>query len=302
VNIFIQLVSPSRATSLPTQYLWKSEKLIPAYMTTVAIDPEKIDWSIDGLLDLHAFARHMEVRFVCDMVLDRIHWMYSAHTAMKKAYADVLLQHGKAGRKAGADFQMPLAPDLGFSLAAEDFEVEHLDLLALEEPLDVQAFTFITDVLHALGGAPDKEWVENAPEMVKDIFANAPHGSCITNASRAQFCAQYHHHAEPGECYTAFPTHSLSWYNHNLYTTSNRKELVKLSTGLSADVATAANSTPDMVAAEKMIMEMEMWLEEAKEMLERAKGAGTEEEKGPMVWEVKKMLRMAKVAWPGKVG
>jgi hypothetical protein len=175
VNIFTQLVSPTRATSLPTHYLWTSGKPVPGvYDRFGAIRPEEIPWTIGTLLGLHAFAQLMQVHFVCDMVLDRIHWMFTAQVKMKKEYASTPLQHkslNEAGKNVLAGFRRPKGPDLDCSLAAEDFETEHLEMLALEEPLDFQALTFIADVIHALGGAPDQEWWEAAPEKVKGICA-----------------------------------------------------------------------------------------------------------------------------------
>jgi hypothetical protein len=83
VNMFTQLVSPTHATSLPTHYLWTSGKSVPGvYDHFGAIRPEKIPWTIGTLLGLHTFARLMQVHFICNMVLDRIHWMFIAQVKM----------------------------------------------------------------------------------------------------------------------------------------------------------------------------------------------------------------------------
>lgn len=77
VNAFCQIVSPERATQLPTHYLWPSIESIPGvYDRFGAIRAEKIHSSIDMLLELLAFARYMEVFWISDTVIDRIHWMY----------------------------------------------------------------------------------------------------------------------------------------------------------------------------------------------------------------------------------
>lgn len=78
VNAFMQLISPVRGTSLPTHYIWHSATPVPGvYDRFGAINSEKIFWTFETLLDLHAFARHMEVHLICDMVIDRLHTMFT---------------------------------------------------------------------------------------------------------------------------------------------------------------------------------------------------------------------------------
>jgi hypothetical protein len=104
--------------------------------------------------------------------------------------------------------------------------------------------------------------------------------------SREQFCYRYHHHSDNGLCYTAAPDHIAQYLVHQLYATSSRKELLKLSSDIAPPESLAtimykasgasktleeANSSPDMLDAEKMVMEMEMRLEEAKAALHKAR-------------------------------
>jgi hypothetical protein len=68
VNAFNQMISPVHAKALPTHYLWPLEKPVAgAYDRFGALEPEKINWSVSYLLELHVFARYMEVWFVCQL-------------------------------------------------------------------------------------------------------------------------------------------------------------------------------------------------------------------------------------------
>jgi hypothetical protein len=84
----------------------------------------------------------------------------------------------------------------------------------------------------------------------------------------------------------AAPDHTAQYLVHQLYATSSRNELIKLSSDIAPPESLAtimykasgtsktlekANSSPDMLDAEKMVMEMEMRLEDAKAALHKAR-------------------------------
>jgi len=169
VNAFSQIISPVNAKALPTHYLWHSEKPVAGVFDRLgAIEPEKISWTVSSLLELHVFARQMEVWFVCDMVIDRLHWMLSEQTKLRELYQKFHKQGDNFTNQGEMEgVRLPLVPDLdSFSIAAADIEPAWLRLLA-EEPVDTRSLTFFRDVIHALSGALETDWLDDTHELVK---------------------------------------------------------------------------------------------------------------------------------------
>jgi hypothetical protein len=321
VNAFIQLVSPVHAKALPTHYLWRSEVPVEGvYDRFGAISPENIHWTVYSLLELHVFARFMEVNWICDVVIDRMHWMFSEQTKLREVLQNMDANNGFAAIQGKNEFvgrQVHPVPDSECcSLAAEDFPTYWLSQLSVQ-PVDTQTLTFIADLMFALGGAPDDNWLSKAPSLVQEIFTHAVDSSeysSLINASWAAFCATYHHHEEEDKpCYTTFPEYTSEQLIHELYAASSHEELVALSSHVSSPNSLAsmmykasgapqglraANSTPEMLDAEKMVLEMEMRLEEAKAALWEARDAG-KEKKYSAIQEAKevaeKMFRTTQV-------
>jgi hypothetical protein len=291
VNAFIQIIAPVPAKSLPTHYLWCSATSVPGvYDRFGAIEPEKIHWSVDNLLELHAFAHYMEVHWIGDMVVDRLHWMFCEQKRQGDMCQNINENHGWIevnGKMELVGRQLPSVPNLETcTLSAGDFDTQALGRLMVGT-IEVPALTFYADLMKALGGALDAIWLSRAPQQVQDIFvvaAASPRD--LINMSREQFCYRYHHHSDNGICYTAAPDHTAQYLVHQLYATSSRNELIKLSSDIAPPESLAtimykasgtsktlekANSSPDMLDAEKMVMEMEMRLEDAKAALHKAR-------------------------------
>ena len=304
VNAFCQIIAPVRATQLPTHYLWQSEKPVPGeYDRFGAIEPEKITWSVDMLLELLAFARHMKVLWICDMVIDRLHQMYTEQAKLRDMCRKHFQQTGWMnvnGRQVNVGVHLPSVPDLeNRGLTPMDFESEHLNGL-LKDPVDEPTLTFVGDVIAASGDELDPEWLEGLSKEVQEIFAaaaDAPQDSCLTGAAREDFCARYHHHALNQPCYTANPTPTEQSLLDQLYTTKSHDQLLKLSANVSppntlesvvysqsADMGEllADNSTPEMLEAEKQLLLMEMQLEKAKNAMEEARHAARQDKAGAL--------------------
>jgi hypothetical protein len=281
VNAFIQMIWPAHAKSLPTHSLWRSELPVPGiYDRFGAIGCEKLTWSVDNLLELLAFARFMEVYSVCDIVIDRLHFMF---LEQQKAHSI-----RSPDEPTGPYFKPEPAShqqDLDFTLSASAFRTPWLTSLCAQ-PIDTQTLTFIADLMHALPGTPDETWLSEAPDLVQSIFADAASSNSL-RASRSTFCAQYHHHADlNAPCYTTFAEHTPQQYVHELYAVSSHAELVA--------GQQEADAAPGMLEAEKMVLEMEMRVEAAKGALGEARSAGAEEKEG---W-----IRMAWGGWLGYEG
>ncbi|KAH4000284.1 hypothetical protein HBI13_213500 [Parastagonospora nodorum] len=291
VNAFSQMISPVHAKALPTHYLWPSEKPVAgAYDRFGAVQPEKINWSVSYLLKLHVFARHMQVWFVCDMVLDRMHWMINEQAKFRGIYGQ-LKKQDDCTKTQGQIKTVCLPPvsDLdSFSIAADDIEPAWLRLLA-ERPIDTRSLTFFRDAIHALGGSSETDWLDDTYEPVQDLFKQADVHGYLTNASREQFCTQYHHHTDGEPCYTAAAEHSTEYFVELLYTTTSRDELLMLSKhaaspngvtsmtypalGPAQDLK-SANSSREMLKAEKLVLMTEIELGSAKAALLKARKAG----------------------------
>jgi hypothetical protein len=297
VNIFIQIISPDRANALPTHYLWRDKHQVPGvYDRFGAIKPEKIYWSVDVLFELEAFGRYMEVAWISDMVIDRLHWMFTEQKKVKDACMQLALQHERRdahGKKVYVVPRLSATKDAHFwSLAADDFDEQYLAQL-VADPKAEKALTFVADLMHLLGGAPDAQWLATAPKHAQYMFANAKEGKVFTSASRDEFCARYHHHDDMSSCYSAAPTPSSKDIINSLYTFSSRNELLMSSSQLmptttlaylvhsasggSTRTFKAANSSSGMLEAEKMIWEMEIRLEEAKMALCKSQKVGADD-------------------------
>jgi ribosomal protein L7/L12 len=255
-----------------------------------AIEPEKIHWSVDNLLELHAFAHYMEVHWIGDMVVDRLHWMFCEQKRQCDMCHNNNEDHGWTevnGKMKLVGGKLSSVPNLETcTLSARDFDTQALGRLMVET-IDVPALTFYADLMKSLGGALDANWLSRAPQQVQDIFvlaAASPRD--LIDMSREQFYSRYHHHSDNGLCYTAGPDHTAHYLVHQLYAISSRNELIKLSLGVTSPESLAsimyrasgasetleeANSSPDMLDAEKMVMEMDMRLEDAKAALHKAR-------------------------------
>jgi hypothetical protein len=272
VNIFIQLTSPHPSTQLPTHYLWTSDKAVPGtYDRFGAIQAERITWSVDTLLDLALLARTMNVHWIIDMVIDRLHWMFTTQNRARDFLSSTTYAH--------AGGRLPKVENPVDTLDVEDFEDDVLQQLEGDAP----TMRFVVDVLHELGSEAD---YAIASREMQVIFANAE-ASHLETTSREAFCARYHHHAA-SVCYTTYAVYPSVYYINLLYATSSPQELLALSKGLApADSLDAMlytgsgdpdklkkdNSVPPVLEAEKMVLEMEVRLEEAREALRRVHDA-----------------------------
>ncbi|KAI4959852.1 hypothetical protein J4E86_003577 [Alternaria arbusti] len=242
VNIFIQLISPERANELPTHQLWSVKKPVSGvYDRYGAIRVEKIIWSIDALLDLLLFAQWMEVYWVVDMLVDRLHFLF----AEEARYEDIFADMGKpvdgyvniGGRQVFVGSKLPPVDNTLARVTAKDFERDFMVLLA---------------EMSATGSET---------------------------------------------CYTAHRVHSATHNIDALYASSSPKALIRLSEGLDSTSSLTSimysstsnasklkhdNSTQSMLDTEKMVLDMESRLYEAKMALQRAREAGEDEKKAAM--------------------
>ncbi|KAL5116084.1 hypothetical protein ACEQ8H_005980 [Pleosporales sp. CAS-2024a] len=257
INAFIQLLSPVRSKFLPTHYLWRSPHLIPgAHDRFGAIAPEKIHWGVSNLLELSAFARYMEVDFICDMVVDRLHWMYITQAAHRSA----------ADQQASSQRRLSSIADLEcFGISAADVETAWLDALIEEKNINVPMLTFVADLVHALRGEIDAEWLRCAPVVVQNLFNQVGLYDWLEGASRAAFCNRYHQHNESEACYTANKEQPGQSLVDQLYS------------------APLVEHVPaEILEAEKMVLEMEMRMEQVKTALWKARLAGTDDRRSAM--------------------
>jgi hypothetical protein len=287
INVFIQIISPVCANTLPTHYLWKSVK--PAsgvYDRFGAVKAEKIEWALDVLLELILLAREMEVWWICDMVVDRLHWMYQEQTKFQVICAAMTVSANGyvqiEGKQVYIGSRLPPIPALHFNLSTDNF-----NNLAVAQMLtgsaDMPTALFLADLARALKGRMNPDPLD---------------------VPRNGFCARYHHHKSSSPCYAALPQQPYHYYINRLYSVPSHDELVALSNGLPAVSSLDSilyshhgvisklrrdNSSPEMIAAEKQIMEMEMRLEQAKAVLRRARTVG-EEEKSDAIKEAKKVV------------
>ncbi|KAF2828212.1 hypothetical protein CC86DRAFT_289240 [Ophiobolus disseminans] len=296
VNAFSQIVSPVRAIRLPTHYLWPSKNSIPRVFDRFgAIDPEKINWSVGTLLELVAFARYMDILWMCDMAIDRLHWMFTEQSKLSEICRKKFTQNGWMnvnGRFVRVDNHLPSVPDLqDRSLSAKDFESDHLDQL-FAEPVDVPTLMFVADLIFALG---DESELISASQEVEQIFeaaAKTPQYSCLIGVARQYFCTRYHYHAADEACYTAYLTPTGQLLVDQAYTTESHDQLLKLSIGLAPANSLESimyartedkgelqqdNSTPEMLEAEKQLLFMELQLEAAKAAMEKVRHAAKED-------------------------
>ncbi|KAF2034042.1 hypothetical protein EK21DRAFT_85842 [Setomelanomma holmii] len=299
LNAFIQIIAPFPATTLPTHYLWRTEKQIHGILDRFdAIEPEKIHWSVGTLIELVAFAQYMEVHWVGDMVIDRLRWMFDVQTRVKEACAktDLPVAHRDVqGRKVYLPPRLVAPGDMtAWSISVEDFDSDVLAHL-VTEPVDVKTLSFIADLMRALGGQPDTTWLVNQTAVMQGIFAKArADPRTILTTSRQEFCARYHHH-QSAPCYTSTPQPSSKSIVDALYTFASHANLLTYSSHLTllTSLAKAGNagslhamkaklSTLEMLGKEKEVWEMEMRLEESKGALVVAREKDLGEKDGEM--------------------
>jgi hypothetical protein len=192
------------------------------------------------------------------MVIDRLHGIFlqqkkvrSVFKSIEQGYLDI------SGRRVFVGDRMPSVEDSVGCLAAEDFGDDVLRRLEGAMP----TLRFVGDVLAALGGHII------VPDAVRDTFTQAD-AAHLDNTSREAFCARYHHHTS-SVCYTAHPTYPPSYFINSLFAMSSPDELVTLSDGLLPAKSLTSilygknnklkkdNSSPEMVHAEKMVLEMQ---------------------------------------------
>jgi hypothetical protein len=131
-------------------------------------------------------------------------------------------------------------------------------------------------------------------EEVQQIFLHTEKKYLDAVATREEFCARYHHHtSDPDACYTSRSVHPATHVIDILYA-STTQEPVHLSDGIASasslvnkpysstgDVSDLKNdgSTRVILEAEKMVLEMESRLHEAKGAIWRARIASEEEKR-----------------------
>jgi hypothetical protein len=299
VDIFIQLVSPERANELPTHYLRKAKKQVPGvYDRYSAINAEKIAGSEDTLLDLLLFAQWMEVYWVVDMVIDRLHYLFTEQTRYKEIFA-VMGTPTKGsvnvgGRQVFVGSQLPSVDNQLVGIAAEDFDDDFMSHLA-KLSVGSHVWRFVADMTYALRDkVEDAGWLATVLEEVQQIFLHTEEKYLDAAATREEFCARYHHHPSDSDaCYTSRSVHPATHVIDILYA-STAQEPVHLSDGLASasglvnnpyssadDVSDLKNdsSTRVMLEAEKMVLEMESRLHETKGTIWRARIASEEEKR-----------------------
>jgi hypothetical protein len=294
VNIFIQLVSPGRANELPTHYLWKSKKPVPGvYDRYGAIKVEKIIWTVDTLLDLLLFGQWTEVYWIVDMVIDRLHFLFTEETRHADIFADMEKPvdgfANVGGRQVYVGSKLPAVDNTLARVTVEDLDEDFLSTLN-DLSAGAPVWTFFADMLYALGEeAKSAKWFPAMSKQVRQILFRPDDSFLDVVTSREEFCARYHHHgSDTDACYTSHRVHSASYYIDALYASSNPKELVSRSEGLESannlasitysstgDVSKLKrdNSTPQMLETEKMVLDMESRLYEAKRTMLRAREA-----------------------------
>lgn len=157
--------------------------------------------------------------------------------------------------------------------------------------------------MRSLGGTPSQIWLHRAAKHIQDIFRSEAHAPFIEDEPRSSFCAAYYHHAGNEPCYTSIQTRPDNYFIHIIYAASTRDELLTLSMGVAPPKRLTSimhlasgckqklktvNSSPQMLEAEKLVLEMEMRLERAKMALEKARGVGMDRKAEKMV-EAKEM-------------
>ncbi|OAL04754.1 hypothetical protein IQ06DRAFT_344148 [Phaeosphaeriaceae sp. SRC1lsM3a] len=128
-----------------------------------------------------------------------------------------------------------------------------------------------------------------------DIFRSEARAPFIEDEPRSSFCAAYHHHAGNEPCYTSIQPRPDNDFIHSLYAPSTHDELLTLSMGVAPpnhltsimhlasgckQKLKTVKSSPQMLEAEKLVLEIEMRLERAKMALEKARGVGMDRKAG----------------------
>ncbi|KAJ5062165.1 hypothetical protein PSV09DRAFT_2180847 [Bipolaris maydis] len=290
VNVFIQVIAPVRATRLPEHYLWKAQAATPGvYDRFGAVKAEKIDWTVEGLLDLLFFAQILEVEWVVDMVIDRLHFLFVERKRLSQVTTDAVVSDIQrvAGRSRAS-----MAAMHPTKLSAEDFGQGVVTHLA-ENSKDVQTLRFIVDLMSGLGGQADANWISRMSDRVKQVF-NYASEECLINCSREEYCKRYHHHPHTARgCYTSSVNHPPTTFIKALYHFATPEELIRHSNGLLPSVVSGMshtelsklredNSSPEMLNAEKKVLEMESRLEKAKAALRSARDASGVEKQHAM--------------------
>jgi hypothetical protein len=245
INVFLQIVAPVRAKAIPTHYLWRSETLVAdVYDRLGFISPKKIHWSVDNLLELHAFAHYMEVHWVGDIVVDHLHWMFCEQMRLRKVCQNLNAQYGWIelhGKKKFIGKQLPKVSNLvDCSLAAEEFDPLVLGRFATS-PIDVPTLSFYADLITALFHAPAILWLGKVPQEAQDLCidaATAP--SNLTAMPREEFCSRYHRHSANESCYATASDYTAPYFIHKLYATSSHDELLTHTSHVPSRVSVAS--------------------------------------------------------------
>jgi hypothetical protein len=266
-----------------------------------AISAEKIPWSVDVLLELLLFALWMQVYWVVDMVVDRLHYLYSEQARCKDIYAEMgtpvdgYVDVGGRRILVGSKLFTGHNGNLLHGVAAEDFEEGFMSELA-NMRVSMPVWRFLADILYALGDdVRGALWFETVSEEVRYVSTHTEEKYLDATTTREAFCARYHHHSsDPGACYTSHRIHSATHNTNSLYASSSLQNQTSLSDGLDSGSSLANilysrtgdvrklkrdNSTRTMLEAEKMVLEMESRLYEAKHALQRAREASEGEKK-----------------------
>jgi hypothetical protein len=223
-------------------------------------------------------------------VIDRLHWIFLEQAKLRE-----FCRSGKNSLSVQGE-GMPHLPSVsnleGCGIAADDFSDETLDAL-VAEPMDTPTLAFVADLMQALHGVPEVEWLDAQRPVVQTIFERAGADSELMHASRDDFCARYHHHQiATASCYTNYSTPTIPHLVQQVFSAHTHNDLLNMSKHVSPDTelksvmhaASGAskslkglNSSPEVLQTEKMILEMEMRLQEAKYAASRAREAGVEE-------------------------
>lgn len=287
VNAFIQLIAPVRATQLPEHYLWKAQAATSdVYDRFGVVKAEKIEWTVVRLLDLLFFAEILEVGWVVDMVIDRLHFLFVEQKRLSQIDGAVSDTRVSSRSRASTVAMYPT------KLSAEDFGEGIVTHLA-EVSKDVQTLRFIADLMRGLGSNTDATWITRVSNKVKQVFTYASEDHLI-NCSREEHCKRYHHHPHTARgCYTSHIVHPPYTFIRALYNFATPEELIRHSNGLLPSGAGGMshtelsklreeNSVPEILNAEKKVLEMESRLEKAKAALRWARDALGDEKQHAM--------------------
>lgn len=203
VNCFLQLIAPSPRKTLPTYYLWKAtSEPRDADDDIASIQGEKIRWDLDALAELYAFARELEVLWICDMVIDSLHWMFKEH-----AQHETVPGEAEDAHAVYPGLKVPSIDDLQNRPDVSGFKRKHLDAF-MTSGLDPIVICFLAEQLNWESASHSgAEFLSGAPQAVVDIFERGVpwrNDGLLATLTAEEFCDAYHHHKGGDPCYRDF--------------------------------------------------------------------------------------------------